>query len=1383
MAAALVGGAFLSASLQVLFDRLASQKVIDLFKGRKLSIKLLNKLKRTMQSVEVVLDDAEEKQITRPSVRKWLDDLKDAFYEADDLLDEIAYAAMSSEMEAGPQNSIDRFLKFISSEEPLEEIHEKLQDLLDQKNALGLKEGTGVKLSSQKVPTTSLMDESVVYGRDEDKGVIIQLLLSDDANCNKLGLIPIVGMGGVGKTTLAQSVYNDSRVKERFLSKAWIYVSEEFDVLKITRSILNGVSKTKHDFNALSTEEDFQVALKNELTNKKFLLVLDDVWSDRHDQWEFLLKPLKTGAKGSKIIVTTRHQSVASVTTRLESEASFLKVQTHHLKKLSDEECWSLFSKLALHGRSSSASTILEKIGREIVRKCDGLPLAAKSLGGLLGTKEKPEEWRRVLTNNIWNLKEDNIIPALRLSYHFFPSPLKQCFAYCALFPKGYLFEKEELVLLWMGEGFLGQAGFSMEREVTGEEYFDDLVSRSFFNPDEGGFIMHDLINDLARYVAGEFFVRLDDDDDSCKFTLRTRHLYYSQRKSLPPNKSEAITSAPLLRTLLFGAYGIEVIYALMNALMKFERLRVLSLSCSRYELKLDDSIGNLKHLRYLKISNTLIRMLPESLCSLYHLEILLLRCCRNLVELPLNLGNLANLCVLDIEGTHLQKMPPQMGKLTKLQKLTYFMIGKESGTGIQELGNLRQLRGFLVIRNLQNVKDVREASSANIKGKTHLKELELVWKGDADDPQGDYDNPEHDKSLLEQLKPHENVETLTISGYGGIEFPNWNDGGSLLLGIVTLKLDGCRYCRRLPPLGQLVHLKQLVIRDFPNIVSIGPEFYGRCASIKKPFQSLEVLTFDKMPLWQEWETCGNEEEVFHLLQELYIIDCPAFIESLPQYLPSLIKLRFTKSERLVASLPTIPRILNMDLKDLELCNGRLKVTRSPLERIELLGGCGFFNTLQEVEIYRCDFLKCFPLESFSDLKHLHIGCCPIFETINGNCTSLISLEIDECLNFVSFPGVGLKTPNLQRLKLWNCSNLKWLPESLLYSLEELIICSCPKLESFLEGGLPVKLHRLVIVGCTELINGRNKRNFDCLPSLLYFKIGGYQHAECFPEESLLPPTLTSLEIVSFPNLKSLEYKGIQHLTSLQCLSISGCRVLQLLPEEGLPSSLTCLRVSFLDNLESLVNSKIQQLSNLKKLSIEYCPKLKSVPEEGLPSTITSLEIRLPNLESLNSKGLQNLTSLEELKIVDCPKLQSLPESQLPPTLTFLLKWDFPNLKSLEYEGFQHLTSLQRLFIGRCPELQLLPEEGLPSSLTSLCIWDLQNLGYVANRKIQQLTNLKQLWINKCPKLKSVPEERLPSTIFSVTIWDFADLELLNYKGLQNLTSLKRLSIRNCHKL
>ncbi|KAJ8760001.1 hypothetical protein K2173_010857 [Erythroxylum novogranatense] len=1262
MAAALIGGAFLSASLQVLFDRLASQKVIDFFNGRNLNNKLLEKLKIMMISVEGVLDDAEEKQITRPAVRKWLDELKDAFYEADDLLDEIAYAALGSEMGAGPQTSIDSVRKFFSSQGQLEkeiesklvEILEKLEYLVNQKNVLGLKEGIGEKPLSQKIPTTSVMDESGVYGREEDKEVIVQLLLSDDANYNNLGLIPIIGMGGIGKTTLAQFVYNDSRVKEQFGFKAWISVSEEFDVLKVTRDILNGVTSTIHDINTL---DHFQVALKNQLADKKFLLVFDDVWNDHYDHWDILLKPLKTGAKGSKIIITTRLQSVASV---------MGVVQTHHVKELSDEECWLLFSKHAFDGRRSSANPNLEKIGREIVRKCNGLPLAAKSLGGLLRSKRKPEEWERVLKNNIWNLPRDNILPALRLSYHFLPSPLKQCFAYCAIFPKGYVFRKEELVLLWMGEGFLGQAGFSMEREVIGEEYFDDLLSRSFFNPNKDvwlrpGFSMHDLINDLARSVAGEFCFRLDDDDDdSCKVTPRTRHLSYVLRKNLLPRNSKGITSAPLLRTFIPVHLSASRKYhdidekVIHDTLRKLVHLRVLSLSWYDSLLKIDDSISNLKHLRHLNLSRTSIKILPESLCSLYHLEILLLVGCYKLVELPLHLGNLANLCILDIEWTYLQKTPPHMGRLTKLQKLSYFMIAKESGYSIQELGNLHHLRGGLVIRNLENVMQVEEALRANIKGKIYLKNLELNWKGEVNDSL-------HARRLLEQLEPHENVETLTISGYGSTRFPDWIDGGSGLSRVVTLKLDGCRHVCQLPPLGQLVHLKKLSIIDFPEIVSIGPEFYGGCTSMKKPFQCLEVLRFANMPQWQEWVMCGNEEEDFHLLQELYIINCPAFKHSLPQHLPSLTKLKIRMCERLVASLPRVPRIITVKLDDVTLRDGYWLSTfrsQSPLlERIEQLG-CGLFNNLQVVRIEQCDFLKCFCLESFSNLKHLHIEDCPNFEMINGNYISLISLGIKQCPNFVSFPKVGLETPNLKTLWLMDCSNLKFLPEfmhSLLYSLEELVIRNCPKLESFPEGGLPSKLRLLEIVSCTKLINGRNQWNLYCFSSLLRFEIGGYRHVECFPEESLLPPTLTSLEIRDFPNLKSLQYKGYQHLTSLQSLTIDNCPELQLLPEEGLPSSLTSLKIWDLQNLEYVVNLKIQQLANLKELSISNCPKLKSVPEEGLPSTITSLTIQdFTDLESLNSNGLQNLTSLKELSIENCPKLHSLPEGGLPSSLSYL---------------------------------------------------------------------------------------------------------------------------------
>jgi hypothetical protein len=357
--------------------------------------RLLQKLKNTMTSLWVVLDDAEEKQITNRAVRDWLAEYKDAVYEAGDFLDEIDYEAQTFRGQTS---------KWLIK---LGELQERLDYLVKQKVALGLINRTGKEPSSPKRPTTSLVDERGVYGRDDDREAVLLLLVSEDANGENPDVVPIVGMGGVGKTTLAQLVYNHRRVQKRFDLKAWVCVSEDFSVLKLIKAILEEVG-SKPDSESLNI---LQTKLKERLQGMKFLLVLDDVWNEDYAEWVKLLTPLKFGAQGSKILVTTRNESVASV---------MQTVPTHHLKELTEDSCWSLFARHAFGGENPTAHEELLEIGRAIARKCKGLPLAAATLGGLLRTKRDVEEWEKLLESNLWDLPKDNILPALRLRPRLF---------------------------------------------------------------------------------------------------------------------------------------------------------------------------------------------------------------------------------------------------------------------------------------------------------------------------------------------------------------------------------------------------------------------------------------------------------------------------------------------------------------------------------------------------------------------------------------------------------------------------------------------------------------------------------------------------------------------------------------------------------------------------------------------------------------------------------------------------------------------------------------------------------------------------------------------------------------------------------------------------
>ncbi|KAG6679365.1 hypothetical protein I3842_14G127100 [Carya illinoinensis] len=310
-----LAGIFLSPLLQVFFERVASRQFVDFFRRHKLDQALLNKLKMALLSVNAVFEDAEEKQVTNPNVKEWLDELKDAIYDAEDILDEIDTEAMRCKLDAEfltttskVRKAFSNYLKvsFVKKIEPkIKQVLDRLEYLVRQKDDIGLKEGVQGKPSG-RLPATSLVEESGICGREDDKQEIIKSLLSDDVSGNKLSVIAIIGMGGLGKTTLAQLLYNDESVKEHFDLKAWACVSDDFDVFKVTKAILEGVGSSANGDGM--TLNWLQSKLKESLTGKKFLLVLDDVWNDNYMKWEALSNPFRFGAQGSRVLVTTREE-------------------------------------------------------------------------------------------------------------------------------------------------------------------------------------------------------------------------------------------------------------------------------------------------------------------------------------------------------------------------------------------------------------------------------------------------------------------------------------------------------------------------------------------------------------------------------------------------------------------------------------------------------------------------------------------------------------------------------------------------------------------------------------------------------------------------------------------------------------------------------------------------------------------------------------------------------------------------------------------------------------------------------------------------------------------------------------------------------------------
>ncbi|KAL3027237.1 hypothetical protein AAZX31_03G039600 [Glycine max] len=892
-----VGGAFLSAFLDVVFDKLVTDEVVDFIRGKKLDLNLLENLKTTLRLVGAVLDDAEKKQIKLSSVNQWLIELKDVLYEADDLLDEI------STKSATQKKVIKVFSRFTDRKmaSKLEKVVGKLDKVLEGMKGLPLQVMAGESNESWNAqPTTSLEDGYGMYGRDTDKEAIMRLLLEDSSNGVQVSVTAIVGMVGVGKTTLARSVFNDGNLKQMFDLNAWVCVSDQFDIVMVTQTMIEQVTHESCKLNDLNL---LQLELMDKLKNKKFLIILDDVWIQDYESWSNLTKPFLHGIRGSKILLTTRNENVVNV-------APYHIVQVLPLSKLSNEDCWLVFANHAFpsSGAGEEDRRALEKIGREIVKKCNGLPLAARSLGGMLRRKHAIREWNNILESDIWELPESQckIIPALRISYHYLPPHLKRCFVYCSLYPKDYEFQKDGLILLWMAEDLLKLPNKGKSLEV-GYEYFDDLVSRSFFQHSRSNltwdncFVMHDLVHDLALSLGGEFYFRSEDLRKETKIGIKTRHLSVT-KFSDPISKIQVFDKLQFLRTFMAIYFkdspfnkekepGIVV--------LKLKCLRVLSF-CGFASLDvLPDSIGKLIHLRYLNLSFTSIKTLPESLCNLYNLQTLVLSHCEMLTRLPTDMQNLINLCHLHINGTRIEEMPRGMGMLCHLQHLDFFIVGKHKENGIKELGTLSNLHGSLFVRKLENVTRSNEALEARMLDKKHINHLSLQWSN-GNDSQTELD-------VLCKLKPHQGLESLTIWGYNGTIFPDWV-GNFSYHNMTYLSLRDCNNCCVLPSLGQLPCLKYLVISKLNSLKTVDAGFYKNedCPSVT-PFSFLETLSIVGMCCWELWST--PESDAFPLLKSLTIEDCPKLRGDLPNHFPALETLTITNCELLVSSLPTAPTL------------------------------------------------------------------------------------------------------------------------------------------------------------------------------------------------------------------------------------------------------------------------------------------------------------------------------------------------------------------------------------------------------------------------------------------------------------------------------------------
>ncbi|KAL7099931.1 hypothetical protein ACP275_09G117600 [Erythranthe tilingii] len=842
----------------------------------------------------------------------------------------------------------------------IKQVKERLDLILAEKDRFHFDEITSQPSDreSWRGQTTSVIDKEGVYGRDLEREALVSKLVGEGGSSEEgliggIRVVSIVGVGGIGKTTLAQLAYNDSRVENYFELRIWISVSDPFNEVEIAKGIVASVEKLDEPPKTNQLEMLLQ-RLKESISGKKFLLVMDDVWTQDDTKWKPLKNTLKSGGTGSKVLVTTRNEKVAIM---MMGESIKNDRMIHRLGVLNDEDCWSLLGWIALCGKSKDQCEEFENTGKEITKKCNGLPLAAKTLGSLLCFKNTLEEWESVLNSEIWKLEEveDDLFRHLFLSYNELSPTLKRCFSYCAVFPKDTRIYVDELITKWMAMSYLG-SNADDDWKVRGRGYFDYLSMRSLFQDfDKDGdkiksFMMHDIVHDFAQFLRKDVGSRMKKTTcEECSPLLvsqveKYRSSLFRCKEVLDPHVCDCLTSVRLLDLRRCGLQAIpkeiEKLIHLrwldlgnnkfvgddLKSICKLYNLQFLWVGwCGLQEIPLE--IGNLSQLIHLDLSgNRGVRELPESLCNLSKLESLNVNTCFSLCGLPQGIHKLKKLKHLYNQNTiSLKQYPQGISQLTSL--VTLNKVLPCDGNKVGWLKNFNRLSGKveLSIETSSCGDSVEDAREAELGKKMHIQELRIYFSESTTTMDGrgkqvkDTSSSSSSTSVwnevLDALHPHPNLQHLTIRHYNGSRLPGWIV--SPLNQLTSIELDNCEFLVSLPPLGKLPLLETLSIQDLYELEYVGREFLGiattttcsSMATIAGGFPKLKKLTFWKCINWTKWEDITVEEDnvaisIMPCLTELIIHDCRRLTE-LPQRLlqkvsPSLKWLDITGSTQLI---------------------------------------------------------------------------------------------------------------------------------------------------------------------------------------------------------------------------------------------------------------------------------------------------------------------------------------------------------------------------------------------------------------------------------------------------------------------------------------------------
>ncbi|XP_024444308.2 putative disease resistance protein At3g14460 isoform X2 [Populus trichocarpa] len=1204
------GSEFLSSTIVLLVQQLGSPiEFRGSFRRQILIEGLFEKLKEPLNTIKIMLPEAETKQITNEDVKNWLQQATDAVYEAGNLLDEIVHEARRAELKSSSQSYLDKienvFTSLCTSNENNKEgtmvensvkIFEKLEMLAKEgENRHNLLRSDG----------HSYIDNGV-YGRDYDKETIMPLLLSEDAKGKSLEAIVLEGIGGIGKTTFAKLVYLDMKVQECFDLKAWVYVSQEFDAVRIVVDILKNIGS----FRGVTMDaNELQKELKKRLTRKKLLLVLDEVWKadDQHAQWNFLVTALESAAKGSKIIITTREMSptVASV---LPSVTPF------NLKEISDADCWALFLEHAFCGEESQARLSFDiNFRSKVLGRCGGIPLRAKMIGNHL--RCKPDLYWEEISSR-WDLQPVIIPATMKLSLDDGDS---------------HIFSKARH--LWCGS----KRGYEDLKNLVGDGFHS---FRTILPPSNESFWG-------------------DVNDEKLKAFNRLRVLSLSNINQLP----DVFCWLKHLRHLEISGESIK---SLPETLCMTFTLQTLILRQCPNLAELPANIVKLTELCHLDIRETGLQQTPPQMGKLTELETLTdffvgqQNGCRidELGELRYLLGELRiwnlqnvshglNASEANLKGKDLKKLELRWsGRRDTDDSLTeedvleaLWPSAKVEDLSIIGYGG-KNLPGWVGHTSFEKMVDLRLSGCKYCVSLPSLGQLESLKTLLIEDFYNlEYVGDEFYGSPTTEGNPFQSLESLTFERM--LQWREWKSKGRAFRSLQVLCIRKCPSLTTLPS-----DLPSLVELEIAKCKLVGPPSGWSPAPISKIILAndfhkvqLEKLSSDSQSLtvdsFHAFDFIRQEiEEWGYACSTLQKIDITRYpLEFFPLNLfPQLKQLEISRCPKL-KSLCGPEELLGDSMSTESFCSG------CPTLETLALSNCSNFESLfcslpslVNLKIVSCGKLQSLPGMDFSasseplagnsnwnseacmypELKILSLERCSNFESLFCSLPSLVNLKIVACGKLQSFPGMDFSAsleplagnsnwnsevceyPNLKLLSLEHCSNLKTV-HCLLPSLENLELYNCGQLEPFLGMGLsssfglssPSKLKSLVIRGCRKLLAGCDKWGMGRFPSLSTLSLDYSDEVECsLKQRTFLPAPFTFLSICDLPNLTSLELQGF---TFLYGLELEDCPKLQSLSEGSLPYDLFSLHIRSCP----LMEQRCQQDTGEDWPKISHVPNIK----------------------------------------------------------------------------------------------------------------------------------------------------------------------------------------------